>query len=173
MRGSGGHGPMARNDMANGRASGRKEAVAARRRRAQTRRSAEDLVCWGLGEQRNGRGLMLLKSHDLVFFFFVATKFGREKHEKGKGRSVNLSRKPGSAEVRFGLEGSRLAVGLKVSHVGLGLLVVGLTAREITVRLSIQTFSGSVIVFLVRLLRFRVVWYIFVRFRFTINSFKP
>lgn len=56
---------------------------------------------------------------------------------------------------------------------GWALLVVGLTAREITVRLSIQTFSGSVIVFLVRLLRFRVVWYNLVRFRFTINSFKP
>jgi hypothetical protein len=48
---------------------------------------------------------------------------------------------------------------------GWALLVVGLTAREITVRLPIQTFSGSVIVFLVRLLRFRVVCYIFVRFR--------
>lgn len=56
---------------------------------------------------------------------------------------------------------------------GWALLVVGLTAREITVRLSIHTFSGSVIVFLVRLLRFRVVWYNLVRFRFTINSFKP
>lgn len=118
---------MARNDMAYGRASGREEAVAARRRRTQTRRSAENLVCWGATECER-------IDAPSFFFFFLATKFGRE-HEKGKGRSVNLSRKPGSAEVRFGLEGSRLAVGLKVSHVGLGLLVVGLTAREITVRL--------------------------------------
>lgn len=41
---------MAYNDMANGRAGGREEAVAARRRRTQTRRSAEDLVCWGATE---------------------------------------------------------------------------------------------------------------------------